>query len=287
MIELQLAKTFNGNPGFDINVSMNIQKGSFTALYGNSGSGKTSILRMIAGLLKPDNGSIIVNGQFWYTSEKHKHILPSQRKTGYLLQEGILFPNMDVKGNLVYALGKKGSTDYFNEIVQLMDLTPLLHKPINELSGGQQQRAALARTLLTKPDILLLDEPFTALDSTSKAMLLNSLKQIHKRYGLTTIMVSHSIAEIALLADKVYIITNGEITGEGTPLKVFADKQQSNTIVIPAEVISINPIEQSYTLTVLIQESIITLPVVQSNIPVPAIGSTIWLEAGTFKLLGQ
>ncbi|MFL9843954.1 ATP-binding cassette domain-containing protein [Flavobacterium rhizosphaerae] len=283
MIELQITKKFKGNTEFEISVSMQIEKGAFVALYGESGSGKTSVLRMLAGLLKPDSGKIIIDGITWFKAGYKKNIATGQRNIGYLLQENTLFPNMDVNGNLIYALGK-GENRYFEEIIGYMGIAPLLNKRVDELSGGQQQRVALARTLLTKPDILLLDEPFTALDNSSKTSLIKAVKQLHKQYGLTIILVSHSIAEVALLSDITYVIKEGKITAKGSPNEVFAPNNNSNTITFPAEVISVN--ESTEVLTVLIQDKIVTLPLSKSGKAIPIeIGDILWLRADTFKVI--
>ena len=225
MIECRLQKQLNFAEGpRQLDLSMRLQKGQFVCLYGKSGAGKTSILRMLAGLLRPDAGHIQVEGKDWY--DKHRNILlpPQKRQLGFLFQDYGLFPNMSVRENLVFALRKGDSETIIQELIDLMELGELQARQPNTLSGGQQQRVALARALVQKPPLLLLDEPLSALDQEMRLKLQGYLLEIHGKYGLTTILVSHEPSEILRLCDTVYVIEQGHLVESCPPEELFTDK---------------------------------------------------------------
>lgn len=276
MFDIAIQKTYKGTFPFSIDVQMQLAKGSFVALFGTSGSGKTSVLRMLSGLLKPDSGHISFNNTTWFSSASQLHKPVQERGIGYVFQQTSLFPNMNVEENLMYATTKQ-DTIYLEEIIQATAIHSLLHKKVSELSGGQQQRVALARTLLSKPSVLLLDEPFSALDYEARMQLIACLKGLHKTYNLTTLLVSHNIAEVTQLADVVYCMSNGVITKSGTPLEVFASNN-IETIKFPAEIIAI----ANNSMQVLLQNKIITIPFTKRGDF--KVGNTIWLTASEFNI---
>lgn len=222
MIQLDLHKELFGADGLiQLQVKTTIQTNELVTLYGPSGAGKTSIIRMIAGLMKPDQGSIIVNGETWFDSQQKAFLKTQDRSIGMVFQEYSLFPNMTVFGNLKFALPKGASEDSIEEILETIGLINLRDKKPNLLSGGQKQRVALARALIRKPSILLLDEPLSALDTAMRTKLQDDILAFHKRFGLTTILVSHDYHEVRKMSDRVLLIENGKIAEEGKVEEIF------------------------------------------------------------------
>lgn len=196
-----------------------LEPGDYCAVLGVSGAGKTVLLELIAGMLKPDRGDVVLNGQV-ITQKKIQ-----ERGIGLLFQDYAVFPHLTVKQNVMYSQKlRRMSAAERDDIVQAMaaqmGITPLLNRMPETLSGGELQRTALARTLVTKPEILLLDEPLAALDSLLKSELKALLRQIN-RSGQTIIHVTHDYSEVLSLANKVVVIENGVMQQFGTPEEVF------------------------------------------------------------------
>lgn len=240
MIEFSLQKNLhaaNGEMLFD--VTHIIKPGSFVGLHGASGSGKTSLLRMLAGFLKPANGFIKFDNVDWFNSEKHIDLTPQKRKIGFVFQDYALFPNMTVKQNLSFALDKNTPQAIVDELLNLVELDQLGNRKIQTLSGGQKQRVALARALVRKPDLLLLDEPLSALDAELRERLQLLIYKLHKQFGLTTILVSHDIAETIRLADEILFIKDGVIEKSGSPVEMFYNNNQTNNTTVNAVVVEV------------------------------------------------
>lgn len=238
MIQIDLQKTLNSSEGkMDLQINLSLASGVFMALYGASGAGKTSLLSMLAGLLSPDKGMIEVNGQVWLDTHKKINLRVQDRKIAYVFQDYALFPNMTVQQNLQYALGKKQDKTIIAELIEMTELGDLQHQKPGALSGGQKQRVALARALVRKPDLLLLDEPLSALDAAMRFKLQDYIREMHLRFGLTTILVSHEISEIFRLADQVCIVEQGKILRQGSPLEVFSERQVSGKFQFVGEVL--------------------------------------------------
>lgn len=224
MIEFRLEKRLNfAEGGRRLDIEIQLIKGQFVTLYGKSGAGKTSILRMLAGLLRPDAGYIQVEDRQWYDHDKNIFLSPQKRQLGFLFQDYALFPNMSVRENLLFALPKGQSDSIITELIELMELRELQNRRPDRLSGGQQQRVALARALVQKPPLLLLDEPLSALDQEMRLKLQEYLLEIHRKYGLTTILVSHEPNEILRLSDTVYVIEQGQLVNSCPPQELFSD----------------------------------------------------------------
>ena len=231
MIQFSLQKNLHTAEGeMQLNVTAQIERGQFVSLYGASGAGKTSILRMLAGFMKPDNGYIKVNHTTWYDAAHKKYLEPQQRKIGFVFQDYALFPNMNVRENISFALAKNESTKIVDELLDVTGLTNLAARKIQALSGGQQQRVALARAIAKRPAILLLDEPLSAIDSVMRAQLQDTLREIHKRYALTTILVSHNADEIIKLSDVVILLEQGRFTQQTTPTEFFRNGNGVSTL---------------------------------------------------------
>lgn len=214
MLELQsISKQFGDKQVLD-NISLQIKRGEIVSLLGTSGSGKTTLLNIILGLTQMDDGKIIFNGV------DVSNVRMRDRNFNIVFQDYALFPHLNAYENIVYGLkNKKGLTSQteVQEYIDLLGLEPHLFKRIGELSGGQKQRVALARTLVAKPDILLLDEPLSALDGVIKESIKERIKKIAQELQLTTIIVTHDPEEALTLSDKVLIINKGSISQYGPP----------------------------------------------------------------------
>ncbi len=200
------------------NINLDIESGEIVSLLGQSGSGKTTLLNIILGLTKMDSGRILFNDQD-LTNVKMK-----DRGFNIVFQDYALFPHLNAYENIIYGLkNKRGSVSEaeLQEYIDFLELKPHLQKKIGELSGGQKQRVALARTLVMKPKILLLDEPLSALDGVIKESIKERIKSIAKEFQLTTIIVTHDPEEALTLSDKILIIDQGNISQFGTPQEII------------------------------------------------------------------
>lgn len=223
----------------NLQIEIKVVEGQFLTLYGKSGAGKTSILRMLAGLMRPDAGRIVVGEEVWFDQAKGIHWRPQKRSVGFLFQDYALFPNMTVKENLEFALLKGQSQGIIAELMELIELGELQDRRPETLSGGQQQRVALARALVQRPRLLLLDEPLSALDLDMREKLQRYLRKVHLEYGLTTILVSHDQQEIQRLSDEVYEVEQGRILRKGVPSSIFPARSSIETLGIEATVLSV------------------------------------------------
>lgn len=198
-------------------ISLEIGTGEIVSLLGPSGSGKTTLLGIILGLTGMDQGKILFNGT------DISRVPMNKRGFNIVFQDYALFPNLNAYDNIVYGLrNKKGiSKEEVQETIDFLELGPHLKKRISELSGGQKQRVALARTLVTKPKILLLDEPLSALDGVIKESIKQRIQSIAREFKLTTIIVTHDPEEALTLSDKILIINQGKIAQYGTPQDII------------------------------------------------------------------
>lgn len=237
MIVVKIKKSLIGvNGKFDLDVEFKVEKGEFLAIFGRSGSGKTTILRSIAGLETPDEGYIKFNDVVYFDSKKKVNLPPQRRNIGFVFQSYALFPNMTVYQNLLFANKNKQKVE---EMLETVELKELKDRYPHHLSGGQQQRVALARAIIRNPDILLLDEPLSALDHQTRLKLQNEIKSIQRKLGITTILVSHDKSEVFRLADRVILLEEGKIKKTGTPREVFLEKNISGKFSFIGEVIDI------------------------------------------------
>ena len=189
-----------------------------TALFGPSGAGKTTIVNMIAGLLKPDKGSIILDETVMFDAEAGVNLPPYRRGIGYVFQEGRLFPHLSVRQNLDYGRrmsGRPRDADEFARIVALLDIGPLLDRRPRLLSGGERQRVAIGRALLMRPRLLLLDEPLASLDAGHKREILPHLIRLRDISNVPMVYVSHTAAELRLIATNVVRLESGRVTAVG------------------------------------------------------------------------
>lgn len=203
-------------------VSLSVQRGSRTAIVGASGSGKTTLLRIIAGFEVPDTGRMVLDGQLM--ADGQQAIAAHQRGIGYVAQDGALFPHLSIADNVGFGLARD-TPERGTRIAELMDMvaldTSMLSRYPHELSGGQQQRVALARALAQKPRLMLLDEPFSALDTGLRAATRKAVAQLLQSAGITTILVTHDQAEALSFADQVAVMRAGKLAQVGHPLDLY------------------------------------------------------------------
>ena len=208
------------------NINLKIEKGEIVSILGPSGCGKTTLLNLILGLTQVSEGRIIFDG------EDITQMPMEKRGFNIVFQDYALFPNLNVYENIVYGLKNKpniSTTKEVQDLINLLGLGKHLTKKIEELSGGQKQRTALARTLVMKPKILLLDEPLSALDGVIKESIKQKIKEIARDFKLTTIIVTHDPEEALTLSDKVLIVNEGQISQFGTPEEII--KKPANDFV--------------------------------------------------------
>ena len=226
MLELKnIRKKFDGKVVL-AGIDLEIQQGELVSMLGPSGSGKTTLLNIILGLTPMDSGTILFEGV------DISKVPMKERGFNIVFQDYALFPNLNAYKNIAYGLQNKQNRSgkaELEELIDFLELRPHLTKKINQLSGGQKQRVALARTLATKPKILLLDEPLSALDGVIKETVKERIQAITKRYKLTTIIVTHDPEEALTMSDKVMILDQGRVSQYGTPAQVV--QQPENNFV--------------------------------------------------------
>lgn len=208
-IDVVMPRLFAEGPGA-LRVQTTIAAGSLTALVGPSGSGKTTLLRLVAGLETPQQGRIVVDESIWLDTQQRISRPPQQRSVGYVFQDTALFPNMTVRENIRYAATPSQQTA-IPELIEATGLVAFADQKPGRLSGGQRQRVALARALVRQPQLLLLDEPFAALDNESAQSLRHVLLTLHLTWGTTTLLVSHHEGDVQALADRVIQLVQGRI----------------------------------------------------------------------------
>lgn len=202
------------------NINLSIEKDSFVTLLGSSGCGKTTLLRSLAGLENIDGGKILLGG------EDITNKAPRERNVGMIFQHYSLFPTMTVYNNVAYGLRiKKLSKDIIKKdveaVLKAVDLMDKAKCYPSQLSGGEKQRVAIARSIVTKPRVLLLDEPFNAIDAKLRKELQMKIKQIHREYGMTSIMVTHDQDEAMTMSDRIYFLKNGNVEQSGTAVDLY------------------------------------------------------------------
>ena len=203
------------------------------ALLGASGCGKSMTLKCIAGIERPDRGVITLDGTTLFDSGRGVNLPPQRRRVGYLFQQYALFPNMTVEQNIAVGVrDRRRAREETAEAIAAMRLEGLERKRPHQLSGGQQQRAALARILVNRPEVLLLDEPFSALDSHLRFQLEQELRGAIRRFGKTVLLVSHNRDEVFRLSDEVAIMHDGRIETTGEKKAVFADPKTRNGAIL-------------------------------------------------------
>ncbi|MFY9918822.1 MAG: ABC transporter ATP-binding protein, partial [Mycobacterium sp.] len=218
-----LAKSFNGHIVLD-HIDLDVTAGSTTAVVGASGCGKTTLLRLVAGFETPDAGTITIAGR--QVASPQRSVAPHRRSVGYVAQDGALFPHLTVGQNIAYGLsGGAHSREVRNRVAELLETVSLdaafASRRPHQLSGGQQQRVALARALARKPDLMLLDEPFSSLDTGLRAATRKAVARLLADAGVTTLLVTHDQEEALSIADQIAVMRDGRFTQVGAPQDVY------------------------------------------------------------------
>lgn len=215
MLEVRARRSFGK---FTLDVDFATGPGGLTALFGRSGAGKTLVVNMLAGLVRPSEGRIAIDGNLLFDSARGIDLPPEKRRLGYVFQEGRLFPHISVRSNLAYGTPRRGSAAAraeFGHIVALLGLDALLERRPRDLSGGEKQRVAIGRALLAAPQLVLMDEPLASLDAARKAEILPYIERLRDELRLPIVYVSHVMEEIVRLADTVVLISNGRVSATG------------------------------------------------------------------------
>ncbi|MFA5428785.1 MAG: ATP-binding cassette domain-containing protein [Sulfurimonas sp.] len=284
MIKINIRKTLNTADGkIVLHVNKEIKEGDFLTLFGKSGSGKTTLLRILAGLENPDSGEIKVGDEVWFDSSKKINLPPQKRGVGFVFQDYALFPNMSVKKNLLFALKNQNESARVDEILEIMELENLSLMMSDQLSGGQKQRVAVARALVSSPKLLLLDEPLSALDHAMRVKLQDELLAVHKKFDVTSILVSHDVSEVFKLSSRVFKISLGDITDDGTPSEVFASSNLSGKFKVAGEVLSINKSDILYVIDVMANNEVLKITAVKKDIENLSVGDKILISSKAFN----
>jgi molybdate transport system ATP-binding protein len=219
MLQIRIQKQLRDFP-LDVNLEL---PAAVTVLFGRSGMGKSMTLACVAGLAAPDAGRIVVNGRTFYDSEAGINLPPQQRRVGYVTQDYLLFPHLTVAQNVAFGLinqTRQGREAIVQEALSWLGLEQLAQQRPRELSGGQQQRVALARALVIHPQVLLLDEPFSALDSPTRIRLRQDLLRLQREQQVPVLFVTHDLAEAMLLGEQMAVMADGRLLQLDTPQQV-------------------------------------------------------------------
>ncbi len=288
MIKIDLHKKLATNGGeMNLHIKTEIQSKSLTTVYGASGVGKTSLLRMLAGLLTPDAGSIDVNGSYWYDTKQKINWKPQSRKVGFVFQDYALFPHMTVQENLTFALEDKKNNQTIADLIEIVELGDLKSRKPDTLSGGQKQRVALARALVCKPSLLMLDEPLSALDTEMRSKLQDYILQIHKEFNLTTLLVSHEMGEVFKMSDEVVVIEEGKVTRQGKPEVLFSNQQVSGKFQFTGEILNIQKEDIIYIISVLIGNNLVKVVADEREATLLSVGDKVLVASKAFNPIIQ
>lgn len=232
MIEFRSVKYRLGNRFFDYNFKTNC---SITGIYGLSGAGKTTLLNLLSGLSTPESGEILLNGAPLYNSTKRINIEAKKRKIGYVFQDSLLFPHLSVKDNLLYSASylkrnTKIQKFLYNEVIELLDLTSLLKQMPRKLSGGERQRVAIGRALLSQPELILLDEPFSNVDCAKRKQVISYLHKVNHHFRVPMMIVSHHLEDIFKLTQQIILIENGKVTANDYVFNLIKNSEKPDLI---------------------------------------------------------
>jgi molybdate transport system ATP-binding protein len=266
MITLHINKELNGADGkMTLSVNAYFKSGEFIALSGKSGSGKTTLLKILAGL-EHSQSKIIVGDEIW--QDEKTFLPPQKREVGFVFQDYALFENMNVEQNLLFV---KKDVKLANYLLEATELAALRKRDVNTLSGGQKQRVSLCRALMSRPKILLMDEPLSALDQEIRVKLQDEILTLHKEFGTTTALVSHDPSEIYKLANRVMTLENGFVAKFDTPMETFLKTSGSQKFSFDAKILEIKKIDVIYVAVIAIGQQLAEI-VIDEN------------EAATFKV---
>ncbi|EDO6696234.1 sulfate/molybdate ABC transporter ATP-binding protein [Campylobacter coli] len=246
--------TAKGKKQLELNTCLKANE--ITAIFGESGAGKTTLLKIIAGLIKPEFGRIEVGDELWFDTQKNVNLAIQKRKIGFVFQDYALFPNMSVKENISYAATSKQKVE---ELLSLMNLENLAKIYPKNLSGGQAQRVALARALAREPQILLLDEPLSALDFKMRSFLQDELVKILQHFKITTLLVSHDLAEIYKLSHRILELSDGKIIKDAKTNEFFTSSNLSAKLRLSATLLEMKKSDILVIFTLLLNQDIVKI----------------------------
>ncbi|HEH4143233.1 TPA: sulfate/molybdate ABC transporter ATP-binding protein [Campylobacter jejuni] len=246
--------TAKGKKQLELNTCLKANE--ITAIFGESGAGKTTLLKIIAGLIKPEFGRIEVGDELWFDTQKNVNLAIQKRKIGFVFQDYALFPNMSVKENISYAAASKQKAE---ELLSLMNLENLAKIYPKNLSGGQAQRVALARALAREPQILLLDEPLSALDFKMRSFLQDELVKILQHFKITTLLVSHDLAEIYKLSHRILELSDGKIIKDARTNEFFTSSNLSAKLRLSATLLEMKKSDILVIFTLLLNQDIVKI----------------------------
>lgn len=232
---------------FELDVELQLAVAGITALFGPSGCGKSTLLRLLAGLETARQGHVHFHGECWQDSQTETFLPTNRRDIGLVFQDARLFPHLSVQDNLSFSAPylRGGEQLDERELIERLQLAPLLQQKPDTLSGGQKQRVALARALLSRPRLLLLDEPLSALDRESRQLIMDLIAQLQQRHALPIIYVTHAVDEVLRLADHLVCLQQGRVVAEGDPLQLFGQQgilpQLSDRALLRGRVTRVDP----------------------------------------------
>ncbi len=273
MIELDLQKKLDC---INLHVNLHVKKGSFLALSGESGAGKTTILRAIAGLERLE-GVLKVDGKVW--QDKSTFLQPQKRKIGFVFQDYALFPNMNVLQNLLFIKNDMTKAD---ELLSMTKLMELKSRYPSQLSGGQKQRVALCRALMNEPDILLLDEPLSALDYDLRKKLQDEILSLHVKLNLTTIMVTHEPSEIYKLCDELVLLKNGKVAKQGHPKELLLHKKGSQKFSLLGKILELKKVDVVFVVIIAIGAQIVEIVISPQEAKGLKVGDSVEVSTKAF-----
>lgn len=221
-MKLELSRVLLKSGGFRLEIDT-VLVGEVIAFFGPSGSGKTSLLELIAGLRRAESARIVIDDILFTDTDAGFELPTRDRQIGYVPQDAVLFPHLNVRGNLLAGSRRATETPLFSpeHVAEVLGITRLFEKNVREISGGEKQRVALARALLSQPKLLLLDEPFGALDQSLRSTGLELLEKVRSEFQLPIIYISHSAEEVVRLCDRVIVLKDGRPVRQGRPEEVF------------------------------------------------------------------
>ena len=280
MIEIDIKKKLHGSNGdMSLNISLHIAQNEFLALSGKSGSGKTTFLRVLAGL-EEATGRIVVDGTIWL--DKNYSLAVQKREIGFVFQDSALFLNMSVEENLLFVKRDKALV---KELLEITELSSLAKRYPKTLSGGQQQRVNLCRAMMNKPKLLLMDEPFSALDPLMRLKLQNEILILHKRFNTTTIMVSHDLSEIYHLSSRMLVLESGTIIEDGKAQNILVQKEQKESISFDGEIVDIRKGKNSYFTVISIGQQLVEVEMSFKEIQLFQVRERVRVKSKAFSLI--
>lgn len=277
MINIKVQKKLLGAQGkMNLDIDLEIKEYDFVALTGQSGSGKTTFLRVLAGL-EEARGVIKVGDEIW--QDDKFSLQPQKRKIGFVFQDYALFPNMSVEENLLFVNRDKNLAKH---LLKLTELSELKNRAPNTLSGGQKQRVSLCRALMSRPKLLLMDEPLSALDSSIRIKLQNEILALHKEFETTTIMVSHDPSEIYRLSNRVVVLSHGKIINDGSAKEVLLKTSGSQKFSFEGELLEIHRVDVIYVAVISIGGQLVEVVVSDEEARELKVGDVVSVSTKAF-----